>query len=274
MFSLKNPKYYSNVPTLNLQKKVSNMYGTGEPSNNPFTDNQGNLLNPNIDYQKILDNPKVSTLVKNFIARATGLASTTTTPQAQVVSAAESYTAVNSDKDVKFNANADPNNLGSLDVSTELPKLTKDQIEKIITQHFGNSTVVKPSDAQGIYDAQQKTGMSALAILGIGALESGYGTSNIAKKKNNIWGWNATNSDPAGNAKTFSQMSQGAYEFANSYMNTYYNGYGAKSISSAGTGNNPSKKGYAYNDDGTINSNWATNVGSIMGKFYNTAKGN
>lgn len=38
--------------------------------------------------------------------------------------------------------------------------------------------------------------MSALAILGIGALESGWGTSNIAKKTNNIWGYGATNVNP------------------------------------------------------------------------------
>ena len=40
--------------------------------------------------------------------------------------------------------------------------------------------------------------MSALAILGIGALESGWGTSNIAKKTNNIWGYGATNVNPEG----------------------------------------------------------------------------
>ena len=114
--------------------------------------------------------------------------------------------------------------------------------------------------------------MSALAILGIGALESGYGTSNIAKQKNNIWGWNATNVNPGGNATAFSQMSKGAEEFANAFMKTYYNGYGAKSIYAAGTGNNPSGKGYAYHDNGTINTKWATDIGSIMKNFYQTAK--
>lgn len=164
--------------------------------------------------------------------------------------------------------------LASLDVSTELPKLSANQISDIISKYFSKSTVIKPSDAQGIYDAQQKSGMSALAILGIGALESGYGTSNIAKKKNNIWGWNATNVNPAGNAKSFSQMSQGALEFANAFMKTYYNKYGAKSILSAGTGANPAGKGYAYNDNGTISKSWASSVGNIMDNFYNSVKGN
>lgn len=173
---------------------------------------------------------------------------------------------------VEFNANVDTGSLGNMDVTTELPKLNTNQIKDIISTYFSKSSVITPSDAEGIYKAQQNTGMSALAILGIGALESGYGTSNIAKKKGNIWGWGATNKNPMGNAKTFSQMSQGASEFANAYLKTYYNGYGAKSINSAGTGNNPSKKGYAYNDDGTINASWARNVANIMGKFYETAK--
>lgn len=115
--------------------------------------------------------------------------------------------------------------------------------------------------------------MSALAILGIGALESGWGTSNIAKKTNNIWGYGATNVNPEGNAHRYGQMSQGATQFASEFMKTYYNGYGAKSINSAGTGNNPKGMGYAYTDGGAIDSSWATQVSSIMGQLYNTAKG-
>lgn len=276
---------------------------------NPFLNNNGMLFNPYLNYQKLLDDPNVSQVVKNYITQATGLlpttsddtylsnptavtssygANTTVAPQS-TSSGNSSYSQSSSDApissysgktysgsansgSVNFNPNLASNSLASLDVTTELPKLSTSQIEAIIKQHFGKSTVIQPSDAQGIYDAQQQTGMSALAILGIGALESGYGTSNIAKKKNNIWGWNATNSNPAGNAKSFSQMSQGAYEFANAYMKTYYNKYGAKSISDAGTGNNPAGKGYAYDDNGNISTSWATNVGNIMGKLYNTAK--
>lgn len=172
-----------------------------------------------------------------------------------------------------FNANADENNLGSLDIATELPKLKINQIATIISKHFPNSTVIKPSDAQGIYDAQMASGMSALALLAIGGLESGWGTSSIAKDKNNIWGWNATNRNPGGDATTFSQMSEGARDYANAFMNTYYDGYGAKSINSVGTGNNPSGKGYAYLDDEiTIDLNWAPQVNDIMRTLYRTAK--
>lgn len=184
----------------------------------------------------------------------------------------EGNSAKNNNGNFNFNSNADENSLGNMDVTTELPKLSAEQIKNIISTYFSKSTVITPSDAEGIFNAQQSTGMSALAILGIGALESGYGTSNIAKKKGNIWGWGATNKNPMGNAKTFSQMSQGASEFANAYLKTYYNGYGAKSINSAGTGDNPSGKGYSYNNDGTIEVEWASKVSSIMKKFYQAAK--
>lgn len=258
-----------------LKQKANNTFGTDKDSIissvNPFLKKNGEIFNKQLPYQKLLDNPNISQKAKMFITNATGLSPTEKNTVDD--SSYESYTESSGvNGSFNFNANADDNNLASLDVTTELPKLSTNQISNIISKYFSKSTVIKPSDAEGIYNAQQQSGMSALAILGIGALESGYGTSSIAKQKNNIWGWNATNVNPAGNAKTFSQMSQGALEFANAYMKTYYNGYGAKSILAAGTGNNPAGKGYAYNDNGTINSQWATSIGSIMKNFYQTAK--
>lgn len=258
---------------------------------NPFINNKGELVNSSLNYQSLLDNPNLSQKVKGYITQATGL--TPTQKQSSLntggflnsnpiigldSSFIGEYTgesiesgASGSQGTTEFNANLNKSSLASLDVATELPKLSENQIKAIISEHFSKSTVISPSDAKGIYNAQQQTGMSALAILGIGALESGYGTSNIAKKKNNIWGWGATNDNPAQNAKSFSQMSQGAMEFASAYMDKYYNKYGAKSISDAGTGNNPAGKGYAYYDSGGIDSSWATKTNNIMGKFYNTA---
>ena len=166
--------------------------------------------------------------------------------------------------------------LTKLDVVKELPKITEKQIGKIIGKHFANSPVISTKDAKDIYEAQMKSGMSALAVLGIGALESAFGTSNIAKKKGNLWGWNATNTNPIGDAKTFSSGGEGAYEYSNNFLNTYYDKYGAKTIYSAGTGDNPAGKGYAYHEvNGELvpNPEWVNAVGNIMHIFYNTAFG-
>lgn len=276
----------NHVDTLpKFRRKLSNIYGVSSENSAQNTYDAlmsaygGNVANQRINAADIINKYKqdkeTSTGYKNpSIKYAAGKIKyeDISNPSGLETTGNNNNTAT-SDSATQFNSEANENSLASLDVSSELPKLTTQQISEIISKHFSKSTVIKPSDAQGIYNAQQTTGMSALAILGIGALESGYGTSNIAKKKNNIWGWNATNSNPMGDAKSFSQMSEGALQFANAYMNTYYNKYGAKSIQSAGTGSNPAGKGYAYNDDGTISSSWAKSVGSIMKNFYQTAKG-
>lgn len=262
-----------------LQQKIGQVFGIDEQPKkldmmtriNPFLNKNGKLSNPNLPYQKLLDNSNTNKATKEFIQHATGLSPTAATTTAGSLTT-QSNKASNGKNYGSFNFNANATNLGSLDVTTELPKLSTEQISGIISKHFSNSPVIKASDAQGIFEAQQQSGMSALAILGIGALESGWGTSSIAKQKNNLWGWNATNVNPSGNATTFSPVSQGALEFANSYLKTYYNGYGAKSIYSAGTGNNPSGKGYAYYDNGGIDASWATKVESIMNDLYQTAK--
>lgn len=229
-------------------------------SYNPFLNRDGTLFNKMIDYKSVLNNPNISNNAKKYISEATGLQ-----PESSQISG-ENYSEIQSKP-------VDTSDLSKLDMVTELPKLSSNQIKTIISKRFGKSSVITPSDSDGIYNAQQKTGISALAILGIGALESGYGTSNIAKRKNNIWGYGATNSNPLGNAKTFNQMADGALQFANQFRNTYYDKYGAKSIYSAGTGNNPARKGYAYNNDGSISSSWANQVGSIMNTFYNDIGG-
>ena len=258
--------------TLLQQITGGNTENVNKPRN-PFLNKDGSLVSPFVDYQAALDNPGISKVAKKYISDATGLYETPTiTATINGGSGGSTGNDGSYSSDVNFNSGADPSGLGKLDVKTELPKLTSGQIGQIISNHFSKSTVIKPSDAEGIFAAQQKSGMSALAILAIGALESGYGTSNIAKAKNNLWGWNATNVNPGGNATSFAPVSEGAYDFATRYLKTYYNKYGAKSIFDAGTGSNPAGKGYAYHDDGRINTQWATSVSSIMKTFYNTAK--
>ena len=225
---------------------------------NPFAFNKSFMRNADIMPTNNLNNT-----AKTFISSALG------NSQPVYAQSAQDNSGGNTES---FNANVSNSSLGSLDIAKELPKLSVSQIAAIIDKHFGNSKVMSSADAQGIYDAQQETGMSALAMLGIGALESGWGTSNIANKTNNIWGYGATNVNPEGNAHRYSQMSEGAKQFAREFMKTYYNGYGAKSINSAGTGSNPKGMGYAYNDDGSISSTWAPQVSSIMSKLYDTAK--
>ena len=49
---------------------------------------------------------------------------------------------------------------------------------------------------QDLIDSQNKYGVNALLIAGIAANESAWGTSKIAREKNNLFGWKAYDSDP------------------------------------------------------------------------------
>lgn len=256
-----------------LQKKFNTAvaFGTTESNSNnslnPFLKSNGELVNPNLNYQQLLNSSRISQRAKDYITKATGLTQTATSQTGQAVSekAKNFFGPVNS-------ANADTNKFGDMDIINELPKLSQNQIKEIISKHYKNSTVISPSDAQAIFNAQADSGVSALVTLGIGALESGWGTSNIAKKTRNLWGYGATNDNPEGNAHKYTTMEDAALRYSNSLKKDYYNGYGAKTINSIGTGNNPAGKGYAYNNDGSISTTWSPNVTSIMKTLYNTAQ--
>ncbi len=71
-----------------VQEKVSQMYGNAKVSNNPFLDKSGNLVNPYIDYQTILDNPNVMSAAKKYISEATGLTPSINENNAQAAAAA------------------------------------------------------------------------------------------------------------------------------------------------------------------------------------------
>ena len=254
-------RLFGNNQTNQTQQKVNKMYGQNTEFN-PFVNKKtGQIINPYANYSPVLNASQTSQKVKEWITKATG-----ETPLAE----AESN---NFETNGEFNTNLDITTLGNLDIATQLPKLSTSQISKIIQTHFGNSPVISTSDAEGIYNAQKTTGMSALAILGIGALESGWGTSDIAKKTNNMWGYGATNINPLGNAHRYGQMSQGAAQFASEFMKTYYNGYGLKSIGAVGSGGGNGNIAYAQDGNGNASTTWAPQVTDIMGKLYNTAKG-
>ena len=263
--------------TAELQNKTNTVFGTNEKTKtntiNPFLKSDGSLVNPLLNYQVLLDNPNVSSKAKSYIQSATGLSPTNNGIKSSSNNNIPTNSVFYKGPEVKFNANADPNSLGNMDIINDLPKLTEKQIQAIISKHYKNSEVIKPEDARAIYNAQVNSGVSALVTLGIGALESGWGTSNIAKKTRNLWGYGATNDNPEGNAHKYTTMEDAALRYSNSLKKDYYNGYGAKTINSIGTGNNPAGKGYAYNNDGSISTTWSPTVTSIMKTLYNTAKG-
>ena len=79
---------------------------------------------------------------------------------------------------------------------------------------------------------QSTYGVNAMLMSCVGGLESAWGTSNIAKNKNNLFGLNAVDSSPGISADTYSSVNDCIKTFAETYMSkrylranyTYYHG--------------------------------------------------
>lgn len=90
--------------------------------------------------------------------------------------------------------------------------------------------------AESLYNAEQKFGVNGLYLMGLACLESSYGNSNFAKNRNNIFGWNAVDSNP-GKASRFTSKSECvmfvAEKLSYNYLSEdgcYFEGYTAKDI--------------------------------------------
>ena len=163
------------------------------------------------------------------------------------------------------------------DIKT-IPKLSVGQIKKVLEDRFTKSGSIfsksnAQSDAEGIEKAQTATGLTSIVPLSIGAQESGWGTSQLAHEKGNMWGWGATNINPGANAKTFSGSTEEKFtSYMNALLSKYYDEYGAHTIHSMGTGDNPAHQGYAQLDSGGADSRWADAVTSIGMMIIESAK--
>ena len=83
---------------------------------------------------------------------------------------------------------------------------------------------------------QKEYGVNGLYLMGLACLESGYGKSEFARKRNNLVGWNAINSN-ANKASYFESKEECilyvAERLKTNYLNEngcYFNGYSARAI--------------------------------------------
>lgn len=90
--------------------------------------------------------------------------------------------------------------------------------------------------AESLYNAEQVFSINGLYLMGLACLESSYGNSSFAKNRNNIFGWNAVDSNP-NKASYFDSKSECvmfvAEKINNNYLNEkgcYFEGYTAKDI--------------------------------------------
>ena len=92
-----------------LQQKVGNVFATNQTANsntfNPFVKKNGELVNPYLDYQRILDNPSISQKAKDYITQATGLSPTETVTSTETDSGVSPTTYANTSGRIKSNSN-------------------------------------------------------------------------------------------------------------------------------------------------------------------------
>ena len=98
-----------------LQEKTNNTLGTNATPKtntlNPFLNKNGQLVNPHINYQQLLDRPNVSQTVKNYITQATGLSPTVKQQKTVVPSTGSSYTPSSSNTSQATKASASANTI-------------------------------------------------------------------------------------------------------------------------------------------------------------------
>lgn len=100
--------------------------------------------------------------------------------------------------------------------------ITADDLDRyLISKGYGSKDCsAMAGEGHSFVDAQNKYGVNALMVYAMAIQESGYGTSNYAMNRNNLFGWNAVDSDPD-KASYFSSVNQAVKE----HMHTNLNGY-------------------------------------------------
>ena len=86
---------------------------------------------------------------------------------------------------------------------------------------FGSGSKLK-NLGQAFKDAENLYGVNALLALGVSINETGFGNSEIAKNKNNLFGLNAVDSSPGLSADSFATPKDSVMDFAKNWISRGY----------------------------------------------------
>ncbi len=143
--------------------------------------------------------------------------------------------------------------------------LTAAQLEAAFKQLSGASNSVLSGNAQVFIDAQETYGINALILYAMAAQESGWGTSTIARTKNNLFGWNAIDSNPS-QASTFSSVEQSVTEHAGYNLRKYTDIYNPLFF-----GSHLGNKGSGFNVKYASDPYWGLKIAAICYSIDKTA---
>lgn len=144
-----------------------------------------------------------------------------------------------------------------------LPTRTKSNIPAAVFDSFlvsvkGSGTNSKmKNQGQTFINAQNTYGMNALLIYSLACLESAYGTSDFALDRNNLFGWNAFDSNP-GSASSFDSVEVAINEHMGINLRGYTNINDARFF-----GSHVGNKGSGFNVKYAADPYWGYKIAAI-----------
>ena len=99
---------------------------------------------------------------------------------------------------------------------------TTDQLNNVLNSKIAGRTSTMTNIAGTFLNYQNQYGVNALIAIGVAANESAWGTSNIARNKNNLFGLNAVDTSPGQSANTYSSVDSCVKTFMETYMSKRY----------------------------------------------------
>ena len=145
---------------------------------------------------------------------------------------------------------ANPSDLTNSDLGYTDAKLTAKDLDEWINSKAPEGSLMRGM-GEAFFKAGQESGLDPRYLIAHAAQETGWGTSNILKDKNNWFGIGAFDDSPHSSAKTFGGRSQGIIDGAKWIAQNYYD-KGNTTLSKM------KKAGYATDPQ------WANNISSIM----------
>lgn len=143
-----------------------------------------------------------------------------------------------------------PGDLTRSDLRSTDAKLSAEDLDNWINSKAPENSIMRGM-GESFFKAGQESGLDPRYLVAHAAEETGWGTSNIAKKKNNWFGIGAFDNNPMGGAYSFDDRGEGIVEGAKWIAKNYYD--------NGETNLQEMNKRYATNPQ------WASNIAGIMG---------
>ncbi len=159
----------------------------------------------------------------------------------------------------------------SFEMSLNQPSgLTLEQFKKVLSDSKDTNKIFE-NNAEYFYYIEQQYNINGVFVAAVGIHESAWGTSKIARNKNNLFGYGANDSNPYNGAYNFSDYSESIDLIARVFVKYYINPKGTSIYGgeiAAGTYyNGPTLSG--INTRYATDKNWANGVYTHMKYLYN-----